>query len=747
MKDLLGHLEVGLDSLSTAEDSVRKRIVVAARDNWANYFSRIFPVSGGNGSDVQLLGVSHRGLRLLKVTQGPSFRLDQLKTLCSYSFAEVLGVECRGGSSLELSLKSEQLVLHSARAKAIKAMVELFLSELKKDSGYVVALRSYITDDSSLLSFHRGDLIKLLPVATLEPGWQFGSTKGRSGLFPADLVQPAAAPDFSFSEQGSSRWRKSQLPLGEPGLAQWSRVSERPAHRRSQAFSDDSEATSLPSSVAYSSLSADPHSYTMQEFALRYFRKPQTPLDLTGEGKARASLVQYTKVPIQESLISFKDEDTSRQAVASFQALMQFMGDQSKRRGKDAVNLLYELLKLSGEENLRDEIYCQAIKQVTGHPRPERCARGWSFLSLLTGFFPPSTTLMPYVTKFLQDSGPGQELARSSQKNLQRTVKYGGRRRLPPPSEMKAFLKGQVARLLLIHLPGNVDYKTNIETFTVAAEVLEELCGQMGISDPQELQEFALFLIKGEGELVRPLWPHEYLNSVLVHQKVSLHSRRLGWETPLHFDNSTYISTHFSQVLRDYLQGKLMVSAQADAQLARLAALQHLGKADKNPPSEQELLTYIPKLLHWQVDVAAVRSLMGQELQKLQGHSSQEAQISFIKATSQLPLFGHTVYVVQRVSNLALPGPALLGLNRQHLLLLDPGSQKTCGSIDLKDLQQLHLLSPLEPGGPPGLEINYGSADSPQSMWLELPQAQELLYTIVFLLDSSLPVAQWPGLH
>lgn len=40
------------------------------------------------------------------------------------------------------------------------------------------------------------------------------------------------------------------------------------------------------------------------------------------------------------------------------------------------------------------------------------------------------------------------------------------------------------------------------------------------------------------------------------------------------------------QVLRDYLQGKLMASAQADAQLARLAALQHLRKASKGPPSE-----------------------------------------------------------------------------------------------------------------------------------------------------------------
>lgn len=34
----------------------------------------------------------------------------------------------------------------------------------------------------------------------------------------------------------------------------------------------------------------------------------------------------------------------------------------------------------------------------------------------------------------------------------------------------------------------------------VAGEVLEEMCGQMGVTDSEEVQEFALFLIKGEGE-------------------------------------------------------------------------------------------------------------------------------------------------------------------------------------------------------------------------------------------------------
>uniref|UniRef100_A0A8D1P5X7 Myosin XVB n=1 Tax=Sus scrofa TaxID=9823 RepID=A0A8D1P5X7_PIG len=700
MKDLLGgDLEVGLDSLDTAEDSVKKRIVVAARDNWANYFSRIFPVSGESGSDVQLLAVSHRGLRLLKVTQGPSFHPDQLKTLCSYSFAEVLGVDCPADSTLELSLKGEQLVLHTVRARAVKAMVELFLSELKKDSGYVIALRSYITDDHSLLSFQRGDLIKLLPVASLEPGWQFGSTGGRSGLFPADTVQPAAAPDFSFSMEQRSGRRKSQLQRGD--------AAKLPACPRSQAHSD--------TSATYVALPTDSHDYTMQEFALLYFRRPQTFMGL-------AMLTACASHPLPT-------------------ALMQVMGDQPKRWGKDELDLIYGLLKLCREkDNLRDEIYCQAIKQVTGHPRPKHCARGWSFLSLLTGYVPPSATLMPYVTKFLQDSSLSQELARSSQEHLQRTVKYGGRRRLPSLSEMRAFLKGHVIHQLLIHLPGGVDYKTTIRTFTVAAELLEELCRQMGIGDPQEVQEFALFLIKGDGELVRPLWPQEYLNSVLD-KDVSLHSRRLDWETQLHFDNPTYIGTHFSQVLRDYLQGQLLVSAQADAQLARLAALQHLSKGLEEPPSEQDLLAYLPKQLQWQVNLTAIKSLIGQELKQLQGCSSQDAQISFIEAARVLPLFGYTVYTALRVSRPGLPSPSLLGLNRQHLILIDPSSQVglLCCSITLKDLQRMHLLSPMEAEGSPGLELNYGPAASPETIWFELPQAQELKHTIAFLLDSEPP--------
>uniref|UniRef100_A0A3B4D2B1 SH3 domain-containing protein n=1 Tax=Pygocentrus nattereri TaxID=42514 RepID=A0A3B4D2B1_PYGNA len=71
---------------------------------------------------------------------------------------------------LEFNLSNEKLILFSAKAPQVKTMIDYFITELKKDSDYVVAVRNYITDDRTLLSFHKGDIIRLQKMEGLEEG-------------------------------------------------------------------------------------------------------------------------------------------------------------------------------------------------------------------------------------------------------------------------------------------------------------------------------------------------------------------------------------------------------------------------------------------------------------------------------------------------------------------------------------------------------------------------------------------------
>jgi hypothetical protein len=55
----------------------------------------------------------------------------------------------------------------------------------------VQAIRDYITnEDSSLLSFKKNDIIKIINKSYTPQGWLRGVLSGRKGLFPIEYVRP-----------------------------------------------------------------------------------------------------------------------------------------------------------------------------------------------------------------------------------------------------------------------------------------------------------------------------------------------------------------------------------------------------------------------------------------------------------------------------------------------------------------------------------------------------------------------------
>ncbi|KAK1163864.1 unconventional myosin-XV [Acipenser oxyrinchus oxyrinchus] len=730
MRDLLADFHVGTSISSVLDDSMKKRIVLAARDNWANYFSRLFPVSGGNGCDSQILGVSHRGIRLLKVVKASGINPKHLKILRSYSYAELLSVK-QEKHILEFTLKSDQLLLYTTRAQQIKRMINLFLEELRKESNHVIALRSFVTDDKSLLTFRKGDIIKLLHMQGMHPGWLFGSIGGRSGLFPAEYTQPTAPPDYYSThldrreERRKSMWTappKKESPVGSEVLGH-----------------------TEPSLLG----SGEVSQYVMTEFAMKYFREAASKLgwkDMTAEGQSSVEMVQHTKVPVQESLIFYSDTELSELAAQNFMNVMRFMGDQPAIKHKSESDYIVSILRLGKEkEDLRDEIYCQVIKQVTLNPQQESCMRGWRILTLIAGFFHCSNTLLPYVTCFLQDilrdqGNSFQEMARSCEENLRRSLIHGGRRHIPSKQEMEAILHGKCSKRITIYLPGKVEHYGKISIFTVALELVSDLCAEMGVLQPQEIKEFSVFANRNQGQVVRPIRPDEYIFDFLLDDNtVTLWLKRVTWKAPLHFENDFYINVHYRQILSYYLEGKLLLpsdSAQLDQQVAVLAALQHCAKGPGPEPTLQELKQYLPQSSISSVNAQIILGSTLMRLGTMQDLSPAEAMIHFLTTVSSFPLFGSNVFPVQKVSDRRIPSPCIVAINQEQVFIGDSHSQQELLSIPLMTVQSLRSLQPKKGEKLPGVEVTYGPPTAPKTITFHLKQAKEMCHVIVVILEE-----------
>uniref|UniRef100_A0A8C4YJQ7 MyTH4 domain-containing protein n=1 Tax=Gopherus evgoodei TaxID=1825980 RepID=A0A8C4YJQ7_9SAUR len=341
----------------------------------------------------------------------------------------------------------------------------------------------------------------------------------------------------------------------------------------------------------------------------------------------------------------------------------------------------------------RSSVFCFSV------PCRESCIHGWQLLSLLTGFFLPSNTLMPYATKFLQQASTDpasthQDLARTCYGNLRKMIMYGGRRHLPFRVEMEALL-----------VPGVFAWSHLPPWLQVAAEVVQEICEQMGINEQEEIQEFALFARK----VVRPVRQYEYIHDYLLEDSsVILDLRRLSWKTPLHFENEIYISVHYSQV----------TSGVSTIRTSPLRPTSHGAESRGTVHSAKGLLQ---RALQSQVNW-----LM--ETMKPLGHTVSLPAEHVI----QLPLFGYNAYPVERCSEPRIPLPCVLGVNRDQIVIVDSRSQELCCRIPLKEVQRMRTLRPLDDSGVPGLEVNYGSVDNPQTMWFELHQVKRTLSTACY---------------
>ncbi|XP_065082461.1 unconventional myosin-XV isoform X2 [Ochlerotatus camptorhynchus] len=453
--------------------------------------------------------------------------------------------------------------------------------------------------------------------------------------------------------------------------------------------------------------------HSLLQFAMQHFRNDGEEFKKNdNRGSTRnplAEMVKWQGNPLRLPLLRLPP-DLAPLAIECFDCILRYCGDLIPDPELTEVKCVYTVLMHCHKHlTLRDEVYCQLIKQTTANRStcPESAQRAWRLLSILAAYFGCSDALRPYLIEHLTSAASDRRRACHGTAavcltNLRKTARCGGRKNVPSVEEVTAVSAGRSARRQIYRLPGGAERIVNTRCSTVVGDVITELCSLLGIEIPAEQQEFSLYCIVQGDAFTMPLAADEYILDVTTEllksgQPFYLIFCRSVWHFPLKRDPAPtplYIEVLFNQVAPDYLEGLLLELPNGGAptpdyvrDMARIAAILHRAADLNHLPAMKEIKFLLPKpaLSLRELRPAQWVALVQSAWPSIAGLSPIQVKAQFLNVLSSWPLFGSSFFAVKRVWSEETPAEEvspmwrelILALNRRGVLFLDPNTHET----------------------------------------------------------------------
>ncbi|XP_046641646.1 unconventional myosin-XV-like isoform X4 [Daphnia pulicaria] len=756
-----------------------KRNVVEMAKEWPLYFARLYPVSGTRQhADVQFLAVSHSGVRLVKRQQ--IGQLESLHVLQSFGFSDILNVTTPRSSTLQITLRTGgPFQFYTQRATLIRDLVHRFANEAEKEPlEYVKAVANYVTRESTLLSFHKGDVIQVVrDEQYVDKGWMFGKLDGRVGIFPADYVEPMSRIEARKISASSSRHTNQQDDY------RGGAISPGPHHDTSlDMTSSDNSRLDDPGSPTQ----PNDGKHSLLQFALYHFRQsPENRFEMlrhddvntlrSGAGdnvsksekkknknkkskdrpesvagadwtwKEQVDLVKFTKSPIQASLLQLDSNELNKLALEGFLSIMKYMGDYPMAKGQSEVDSVYTILmNCHKHEALRDETYCQVMKQTTNNKssRPDSCQRGWRLFSITAAYFSCSEVLKPYLFKYLETAAYDKRRAYHGTamvclQNLRKTLRYGGRKNVPSIEEITAITAGRNSKRQMYRLPGGTERVINTKSTSVVQDIIEEICGVINVRSEQEMEEYSLYCIVEGDTFTMPLAREEYILDVTTElqknqQVYYLIFCRSVWHYPMRLDNALYIEIVFNQIAPDYLEGLLLVmpgeqiSQDCVYDIAKVAALLHRAADLDHMPTMKETKYLLPKPALSVRDIKPPQwvNLVQSSWKEVEHFKPSQAKAQVLEVLEKWSLFGSSFFAVRRDADPAERSEHILALNRNGVHFLDVITHETLMHYPYSEVISTRKVKSEE--GPLFLDMKCGNLMQQRVTRIQTDQAHEI---------------------
>ncbi|XP_037094410.1 unconventional myosin-XV-like isoform X2 [Pollicipes pollicipes] len=755
--------------------AIKRQILEMARE-WPTYFCMLFPVSGGrNNPLVQFLGVSHSGVRLLRREKGvPN---DFLKVIDHVPFEEIATASERRGSSVQLVLKGgARQAFHTSKAGTLTDILERFIAESQSGSHeYVRATADYTSHDPSLLSFMKGDLIRVIKKSQeTEKGWLFGLLDGRQGTFPSQFVVPVGKNTSRSQSKISLTNGTGHVGPGAESPESHDLWSERPLDgERLEAESDSETSNHSPAAGGDKppGPAPDDGKHSLLQYAMLHFRDAEEKYnmlrsedgEITGsmkleskkKGKKKGKedwtwreqveMVKWTNQPLQASLLKLESGEMNKLALECFLSIQRYMGDQAMGKNMAEVDCVYTILMACHRfPPLRDEVFCQLMRQTTSNKsnQPDSCQRGWRLFSIVAAYFACSDGLRPYLFKYLETAAYDKRRAYHGTamvclQNLRKTFRFGGRKNVPSIEEITAITAGRNSKRQIYRLPGGTERVINTKSTSVVQDIIEDICSVIKIRSRDEMEEFSLYCIVEGDTFTMPLAREEYILDVTTElqkneQIFYLIFCRSVWYFPLRLESPLYVEVVFNQIAPDYLEGLLLVMPgetlheEVVYDISRVAALLHRAADMQAMPTMKETKYLLPKAALMVRDIKPPQwvNMVQGSWTEVQEKTPMEAKAAVLEILERWPLFGSSFFAVSRVTESREAVDHILALNRGGVHFLDSVTHETLARYPFSEVISTRKVKTEE--GTLFLDMKYGNLMQQKVVRIQSDNAHEI---------------------
>ncbi|KAK5616174.1 hypothetical protein CRENBAI_016247 [Crenichthys baileyi] len=217
----------------------------------------------------------------------------------------------------------------------------------------------------------------------------------------------------------------------------------------------------------------------------------------------RNPILRYTQHPLHSPLLPLPYGDVSvhlqkEKGYTSLQdeAVKIFNSLQEMEAVSDPVPIIQGILQTCQDlRSLRDEVYCQLIKQTNHVPHPNSPANRahWHLLTCMSCTFLPSRGILRYLRfhlKRIKELFPGTEIEMFAHFTGESLKKTKTREFVPSQEEIMALLTRQ-EMTTTVYCHGGGSCKISINSHTTAGEVVEKLIRGLAMEDSRNM--FALF--------------------------------------------------------------------------------------------------------------------------------------------------------------------------------------------------------------------------------------------------------------